>query len=154
MGLDLVELVIRLEDAFGITIPDEVAAELTTPRKVTDYIMTQVAISNQPSCLSQQAFYFLREKFVPRLHLPRNSFHPKTSLEHLIPKENRRVIWIGIKSEVGAKALPDLARPFWLFSSLACLTIFLFIYATIYARNHLRTELSFFFGLLVALLVA
>ena len=47
MGLDSVELLIRFENAFGIAIPDEVAAELTTPRKVTDYIFTQVNRGNQ-----------------------------------------------------------------------------------------------------------
>jgi acyl carrier protein len=40
MGLDVVELVVRFEDAFGISIPDEIAATLTTPREVTDYVMT------------------------------------------------------------------------------------------------------------------
>jgi len=39
MGLDTVELVMAFEEKFGISIPNEVAAELTTPRKVTDYVM-------------------------------------------------------------------------------------------------------------------
>jgi acyl carrier protein len=46
MGLDAVELVIRFEEAFGIPIPDDVAASLTTPREVADYVMTQVAADN------------------------------------------------------------------------------------------------------------
>ena len=31
MGLETVELVIQFEESFAITIPDEVAARLTTP---------------------------------------------------------------------------------------------------------------------------
>ena len=40
MGLDTVELVIAFEEEFGIIIPNEDAAELSTPRKVTDYVMS------------------------------------------------------------------------------------------------------------------
>lgn len=47
MGLDLVELVYRLEEEFEIIIPDEDAATMTTPRKVIDYIHSVPAVSNQ-----------------------------------------------------------------------------------------------------------
>ena len=43
MGLDIVELFMAFEERFDISIPDAEAPELTTPRKVTDYIMTKVA---------------------------------------------------------------------------------------------------------------
>jgi hypothetical protein len=43
MGLDVVELVMAFEEEFGISIPDAEAPELTTPRKVTDYIVEKVA---------------------------------------------------------------------------------------------------------------
>ena len=39
MGLDTVELIIAFEDRFGVRIPNEDAAELYTPRRVTDYLM-------------------------------------------------------------------------------------------------------------------
>ena len=41
MGLDTVELLMAFEEKFGVRIPDEDAAHLTTPRKVTDYIMSK-----------------------------------------------------------------------------------------------------------------
>lgn len=38
MGLDLVEIVMRIEEDFEIEIPDRVAETLTTPGKVIDYL--------------------------------------------------------------------------------------------------------------------
>ena len=37
-SLDLVELVMSFENDFGITIPDEDSAELTTVQKAIDYV--------------------------------------------------------------------------------------------------------------------
>ncbi len=42
-SLGVVELVMALEDEFGISIPDEEAAELTTVNKVIDYIEKHAA---------------------------------------------------------------------------------------------------------------
>ncbi|OAV05278.1 acyl carrier protein [Moraxella catarrhalis] len=42
-SLDLVELVMAFESSFGITIPDEDSAELTTVQKAIDYISDKVA---------------------------------------------------------------------------------------------------------------
>jgi hypothetical protein len=134
MGLDLVELVIRIEDTFEITIPDNVATQLTTPGKVIDFIFSQVETSNEFSCLSQQSFYFLRERFVPFLNLPRKDFRPKTQLESLFPIENRKLVWERLKTEIGDSVLPELARPVWLVLFLTLLTIVVSIYSFIYLR--------------------
>lgn len=152
MGLDAVELVIRFEDSFGIAISDEVASQLTTPREVTNYIMTQVATGGQPACLSQQAFYFLRQGFLKRLQIPRSTFRPDVLVEGLIPKRRRRIVWAGLKRELGDKALPDLARPVWLFSLLAIATTLVGFYAY-YATHNLRLNLSAIFGIGVAILL-
>lgn len=42
-SLDLVELVMAFENEFGITIPDEDSAELTTVQKAIDYVSTKLA---------------------------------------------------------------------------------------------------------------
>ena len=41
-SLDLVELVMSFESDFGITIPDEDSAELTTVQKDIDYVQAQL----------------------------------------------------------------------------------------------------------------
>ena len=41
-SLDLVELVMSFESDFGITIPDEDSAALTTVHKTIDYVQAQL----------------------------------------------------------------------------------------------------------------
>ncbi|WP_315040724.1 acyl carrier protein [Faucicola mancuniensis] len=42
-SLDLVELVMSFENEFGLTIPDEDSATLTTVQKAVDYIQAKLA---------------------------------------------------------------------------------------------------------------
>lgn len=141
MGLDLVEIVVRTEDAFGIKIPDTDAALITTPRELADFVAAKVPLSDEPSCLSQQAFYFLRERFQSHLSFSRQAFRPNTPLEKLVPKQNRKLIWAALQTEAGANALPDLVRPFWLFCTLAASTVLVFIYAAFLIWNTFNSGL-------------
>ena len=43
MGLDTVELVMTLEEEFGIEIPNEDAARLATVGEIADYILARLA---------------------------------------------------------------------------------------------------------------
>ena len=115
MGLDAVELVIRIEDTFSIQISDKVAEGLTTPRKVTDFILTQVEESPVPlSCLSQRAFHSLRREFIRQLPLERRQFVPDAKLKEIIPEERRDEIWKSIGSSLQVKRWPVLSRTLWL----------------------------------------
>ena len=152
MGLETVELVIRFEEAFGITISDEAAARMTTPREVTDFIATQVAVADRDACLSQQAFYFLRRGFCNRLHLPRSAFHPDVALQTLIPKQNRKQMWGQLQTELGSKVLPDLVRPLWLFYLLSAGTLSLTVFVS-YATPTLPFQLRLAMGLGLLVLV-
>jgi hypothetical protein len=151
MGLETVELVVRFEEAFGITISDEVASRMTTPREVTDHIVTQVATAERSACLSQQAFYFLRRGFSNRLQLPRSAFHPDVLLQTLIPRESRKHVWRQLQTEMGPDILPNLARPQWLFNLLFGGTIFLAVFVS-YATPGMPFQLRLAIGM--ALLVA
>lgn len=41
MGLDLVEMVMRVEEEFEIEIPDEVAETMITPKNIIEYVIEQ-----------------------------------------------------------------------------------------------------------------
>jgi hypothetical protein len=88
-----------------------------------------VALGNDTACLSQQAFYFLRSGFSKQLEVPRNAFRAEVPLQSLIPKHNRKLVWGNLKAELGEQALPDLARPIWLSSLLAIVTLLTGAYA-------------------------
>jgi hypothetical protein len=151
MGLETIELVIRFEEAFGITISDEVASHMTTPRNVTNYIVTQVATAERSACLSQQAFYFLRRGFSNHLQLPRTAFHPDVPLQALIPKETRKHVWRQLQTEMGPNALPNLTLPLWLFYLLFAGTVLLAVFVS-YATPRMHFQLRLVMG--IALLVA
>ena len=151
MGLDTVELVVAFEEAFGIEIPDHVAEQLTTPRKVTDYVLCQLKLVEYAPCMSQQAFYLLRRNFIPILGIPRAEFRPATSLRTLIPIENRIQTWARIRSEIGVLAVPDLVRPNWLFFLLSALTLLTAIDLFIHLANVFESgQVAFFLSLLIA----
>jgi len=116
MGLDLVELTIRIEETFGVQIPDRVAGELTTPRKVTDFILSRVEQSQDPlSCLSQRAFYSLRREFIQQISLPRRQFVLDANLKEILPEERRDDVWKNIGSSLRVKKRwPALSRTSWL----------------------------------------
>jgi hypothetical protein len=118
MGLDLVELVIRIEETFGIAIPDRVAGGLTTPRKVTDFILSQVDESvdeNQAalSCMSQRAFYLLRREFMRQLSLSREEFVVHAKFEELLPEDRRDEVWKNIGSSLCVRTWPAVSRSAW-----------------------------------------
>ena len=149
MGLDLVELTIRIEDAFGIPIPDEIAADLTTPRQVKFYVLSQLKLAERKTCMSQQAFYLLRREFVPVLGIQRPDFHPASKLAHLIATEDRIPTWTTLKAKIGAKGLPDLKRPTWLFWSLMFGTLATAVATFIFVRVTLgRSDIALLFSLL------
>lgn len=115
MGLDLVELTIRVEETFGIQITDSVASELTTPKKVTDFILSQVEESPAPlPCLSQKAFHSLRREFTRHVSLSRRQFQVDSLLKEIVPGEHGDEVWKRIGSSLAIKRWPAMSRPAWL----------------------------------------
>ena len=93
MGLDIVEFVMGVEERFGIEIPDADAQNLTTPRKLVDYIMTRVKPGQDRGCLTQREFHRLRRALVARHWATRQNLKPDTLLEGIVPRLNRRTLW-------------------------------------------------------------
>ena len=99
MGLDGVELVLRIEDEFSILLSDEEAAAARTVGDLYELILSK--IKTTPDCLSSKAFYRVRKALVDTLGIPRRSIRPATDLEPLFPRTQRKVLWSAVSDAVG-----------------------------------------------------
>ncbi len=114
MGLDTVELVLNVEECFGIAITDESAAQLTTPRQLASHVAELLATRSPENCsaraslcLNQRAFYRLRRTLIAETGLSRNAFHPGTPLATLFP-DQRAAAWRRLRHALAAPDLPRL----------------------------------------------
>jgi acyl carrier protein len=98
MGLDAVELVMRTEDEFGITLNDDEAETVRTVDDLYQLVLSKLDLT--PSCLSSKAFYRTRQALVSCLQVPRRSVRPSSDLESLLPESRRREKWQEIASHI------------------------------------------------------
>jgi acyl carrier protein len=153
MGLDSVELVMAFEEAFGIEIPDPIAAELTTPRQVIDYVAARVGVAPRPACLSQRGFHVVRRALTDRFRHPRRQLRPATPLEQVIPTKGRRAVWHAIGADLGATRWPELVRPDWL-SWLVIGAVPIAFGATVFAAKQSSAEVPTLLAVVVGLVTA
>jgi hypothetical protein len=111
MGLDLMELVLAVEDAFGFSIPDEDVAKLDTMGKLYEDILAHRFQSENQGCLTSIVFYRLRRAMMAVLDVPRKNVRVATRLSVIIPRHRRRA-WHAIQKAARLR-LPPLRRPDW-----------------------------------------
>lgn len=104
MGLDAVEIVLRTEDEFSITLGDEEVATTRTVREFYQLVLSK--LDTTPSCTSSQAFYRTRRALMECLGIPRRAVRPATHLESILPSERRSSIW----KQIGDSAILTLPR--------------------------------------------
>ena len=105
MGLDSVELVMDLEEAFGIAIPDEDAARLETPRMVLDYVAARLPAAPSGGCITQQSFYALR-RGLRAAGITGMELRPGTPLRSLATRESWPVLWTRVRIRGGRPEWP------------------------------------------------
>lgn len=99
MGLDLVEYVIAIEEAFEIDIDDEDAVHLETPAMLIDYLCERLGASADGPPLVQTAFYWLRRALADELAISRNGIRPATSITELTSRPEND-LWRGVASRL------------------------------------------------------
>ena len=109
MGLDSVELVLQVEDTFGISIPDEEAEHCLTVGGLYNIVIGKLRPAEE-GCLSNSAFYKLRKAMIDEFNYPRKEIRPNALLHDFFPKENRRNAWKSLQKRINLQ-LPGLHRP-------------------------------------------
>jgi acyl carrier protein len=124
MGLDTVELVMEIEEAFGITIPDAEAEKILTIGDAYRYILAKMEgpPMTTPGCLSAAAFYRLRRQLMGLLRIERRRIRPASRLEDLVPERHRRAEWQRLGEGMGWR-LPELVRPGWVVNATLILIL-------------------------------
>lgn len=106
MGLDIIEIVVRAEETFGIAIPDEEAARLLPPAALVDFVAANVPLTPTDACLSQQLFYRLRRDFRSQLKALSSTFDLDTPLREILHRDQWPQVWAAVRAEVGQPEWP------------------------------------------------
>jgi hypothetical protein len=111
MGLDTVEVIMRIEEAFDITIPDEDAEKIQTIGDAERYLINRIQVEGDSApCLSSATFYRLRRALMEVCGVDRDCIRTSTRVEDLIPEDVRRTQWHRLGAALGL-SLPELHRP-------------------------------------------
>jgi acyl carrier protein len=111
MGLDGVELVMAVEEKFGITISDEEAQNVLTVGDMKRLIRAKLEVVDTTSCMTQRAFHVIRKAAISEFGTPRRKLRPDARLEDVVPRTDRRLKWERFHAALGVAELPDLVRP-------------------------------------------
>ncbi len=111
MGLDTVELMMDVEESFGIKIPDDAAQQIVTVGDLFEFIKTQTELAPAGTSLTAATFYDIRQGFQD-LGISEH-FAPSTELRKITPERKRRSFWANLSRAANLK-FPDLVRPSWL----------------------------------------
>jgi hypothetical protein len=111
MGLDAVELVMAVEEKFGINITDEEATKTLTVGDLKHLVRTKLDVADVDGCLTQHAFHLIRKNATAEFGILRRNLRPDTTLETVIPQTTRRESWRNFQVALGVAELPELVRP-------------------------------------------
>ncbi|WKN41660.1 hypothetical protein [Tunicatimonas pelagia] len=108
MGLDSVELLVEVEQAFGIEISDQEAGNIATVGDFVNAVFSKVRLVPGEKCLTQIVFYRIREAFM-LLRGEEVEVRPASKIIDLLDDNSVKVGWEFLESQVQLK-FPKLVR--------------------------------------------
>ena len=106
MGLDSVELVMAVEDKFGIRIEDSEAEKIYTIQDFADIVYDKIITNPTDKCLVQIVFYRIR-KAIGNLTLTKDEIYPEMKISELFTPLELKEKWHRLRIETGLE-LPKL----------------------------------------------
>jgi hypothetical protein len=114
MSLDIVELIVEIEEQFGVTFTNRDAERMCTVGDVYQFVLHWRSLALQGVCVSSATFYRARRALCSQLGLQRQSVGPASPLDELLPAQERRGQWQRFRAALEAYDVPNLRRPLWL----------------------------------------
>lgn len=110
MGLDSVELVLEVEEHFGVNISDDEACEIRTVGDLLALVESRVPRRDAAGCLSLPWFLKVRRLAREAARQPSLRVHPATTVCEALRPRQRRLLWRDLK-ELSGESLHELQRP-------------------------------------------
>lgn len=107
MGLDSIELVMEIEKAFDISIPDQEAEKIRTVGDLHNTVWSHLTERHSSRCNSQILFYKLRKNLADNFGIEKQSFKTDTLLNTVFPQNDRRNRYTDFENALNLK-LPGL----------------------------------------------
>lgn len=122
MGLDGYELVMEVEDEFGITISDAEMIELRTVGDLVDLCLNRITAAQQKDCVLLPSHRSLQTLVRDVLGDPEFKMHSKDKLEQHLNVKQLRALWARLPKLL--KTSPQqLRRPLWMRRTLISLVL-------------------------------
>ncbi len=113
MGLDSVEILVNVENAFGITISNFEAEKITTVGDIHTVVWRSVQGRQSMRCRSQQLFYKLRYLLINKFRVAGEKIELDASLNEIFPKANRRLLYRKLEKELQLQLPPLVLTAAW-----------------------------------------
>lgn len=107
MGLDSVDLLVKIEKTFGISISDHEAEEIETVEELHNTVWGKLDHQNKEKCISQSLFYKIRQYVIDNFKSQKKNFLLSTNLNEVFPKKNRKDFYLKFSQNLNIEA-PNL----------------------------------------------
>ncbi len=123
MGLDVIEIIMEVEDRFGITISDNEAQSVITVGNLLNLIKSRIAAAHTARCPSLAAFLRIRQVTRECLEQPGLRIRPATAIAAVVPFHRRARLWWALQNVYGTSPPPLRRSKLLRYSLVAAATI-------------------------------